>query len=93
MIHFDINTFDPKEIGVYLYSIRDKLEDPSHFIVKSLKDIKIEDAKYLGDIGLSIALSFLMGFMLFKETTSILQWVGVFIIISLNYYSFNFLKI
>lgn len=54
MLNFEINTFDPKEIGVYLYSIKDKLENTSNFIVKCMKQTKIEDAKYLGDIGLSI---------------------------------------
>jgi drug/metabolite transporter (DMT)-like permease len=58
------------------------------YSIKNLEPYKISILEFL-----SIAFSFLMGFMLFKETTSILQWVGVIIIISLNYYSFNFLKI
>jgi drug/metabolite transporter (DMT)-like permease len=58
------------------------------YSIKQLEPYKISILEFL-----SIAFSFLLGFILFKETTSIIQWLGVFIIISLNYYSFNFLKI
>jgi drug/metabolite transporter (DMT)-like permease len=58
------------------------------YSIKILEPFKISILEFL-----SITLSFLMGFMLFKETTSIIQWLGVIIIVSLNYYSFNFLKI
>ena len=58
------------------------------YSIKKLDPFKISILEFL-----SIALSFLIGFTLFKETTSILQWIGVILIISLNYYSFNFLKI
>ena len=42
---------------------------------------------------LSICLSFIIGYLFFNEKTTGLQWIGVLIIIIMNYYSFSFLKI
>ena len=60
----------------------------SFYSIKDLEPYKIAILEFL-----SIALSFIIGFIAFNEHTSIIQWIGVILIISLNYYSFNFLKI
>ena len=54
MLNFQIGTYDPKELGVYLYFNKDKLENQSNFIIRSFKNVKIEDAKYISDINIMI---------------------------------------
>lgn len=55
--------------------------------IKNLSSFKISILEFL-----SIAFSFIIGFILFKEDVSILQFIGIVTIIILNYYSFNFLN-
>lgn len=80
----------PEYIPIFLYSaILGYIGFYINFYsIKILDPFKISILEFL-----TIALSFLIGFVLFQETTSIQQWIGIIIIIALNYYSFNFLKI
>ena len=57
------------------------------YSIKNLNSFKISILEFL-----SIAISFIIGYILFNEEVSILQWTGVLTIIVLNYYSFNFLN-
>ena len=80
----------PEYIPIFLYSaVLGYIGFYFNFYsIKILDPFKISILEFL-----TIALSFLSGFVLFQETTSIQQWIGIIVIIALNYYSFNFLKI
>jgi hypothetical protein len=54
MLHFEIDGFNIKDLGTFLYVNRDKLDNPCQFIVKTMKDTEIEQAKYISDIAICI---------------------------------------
>jgi len=80
----------PEYIPIFLYSaVLGYIGFYFNFYsIKILDPFKISILEFL-----TIALSFLIGFVLFQESSSIQQWIGIIVIIALNYYSFNFLKI
>jgi len=51
---FEIDFFNQKDIGAFLYANKEKLDEQIEFIVKNMKIIKLEDAKYMSDIGINI---------------------------------------
>jgi hypothetical protein len=55
MLNFQIDQYSSKDIAYFLYASKDRIETHSNFIVGSLKNIKkIEEAKFLTDIGIML---------------------------------------
>ena len=54
MLNFQIEPLTAKEIAYFLYAYKEKIETQSNFIVNTFKNIKIEDAKFVSDIGIML---------------------------------------
>lgn len=54
MLNFQIDGSNLKDIAYFLYAVKDKIETKSNFIVTELKNKRIEDAKYVSDIGIML---------------------------------------
>jgi hypothetical protein len=54
MLNFQIGGLNLKEIAYFMYASKDKIETQSNFIVYTLKNKNIENAKFVSDIGIML---------------------------------------